>query len=680
MIPVDMGGGSPISKTFLMSYIMLMYDLKNYVEIGVYRGRSFFPMALTTKMTGGMAYGVDAYDNEVAKEYDLDSVVQSQVTDFIEQTNFSQIYKDVIKLQEKLELTENSEIIKDKSSTAIDYFRSNNISIDMLHVDGNHDTLCVMEDVNLYLPLINKGGFIVLDDIDWNSVKPVFDKLNSKFNLVFSNGLFAIFSIGNLFKRKVSIFQKRRLRNLHNLIENSKLEISLNAPVEVAIIDDVFPHPLSAFRMQEFTSYLKNFDDIKIYSSGSSISILGKESLSELTYNFNRIYPEFAIKVEILQQRTIFKTKLIYTVFLGNAYRFIDAIEKANVPFIFTLYPGGQFGINNPKSDMMLKRVTSSRNFRKIIVTQKITYDYLIKRQFCTPEQVEYIFGVVTPLNQINIEYSKKSNFGIDKNILDICFVAFKYTENGADKGYDIFIDVAKKLGRKYDNIHFHVVGGFDENTINVDEIKEMISFYGKRDMEWFDQFYKDKDIILSPNAPSRIFDGSFDGFPTASCVDAGIRKTAIFCTDELSLNTQFVDGEELVIIHHNAPQIVSVIENYYNNPQKLKALAENGCRKIKKLYSYNAQILPRINIINKELVSIKDHKKVVITTMSLSQRLGHQIFTLLSNLSKFIPPWGKNIIKKMDYALRSNKSIFNFVKKFVPEYFVAIYRKLKQP
>jgi len=59
-IPVDFAGGSPLSKTFLMAYLALEYDLKNYVEIGIYRGRSFFPMAYAAKLLNCMAYGIDS--------------------------------------------------------------------------------------------------------------------------------------------------------------------------------------------------------------------------------------------------------------------------------------------------------------------------------------------------------------------------------------------------------------------------------------------------------------------------------------------------------------------------------------------------------------------------------------------------------------------------------------------
>ena len=75
------------------------------------------------------------------------------------------------------------------------------------------------------------------------------------------------------------------------------------------------------------------------------------------------------------------------------------------------------------------------------------------------------------------------------------------------------------------------------------------------------------------------IYEGNFDGFPTGTCVDAGLRKTALFCTDELHMNAHFIEDEEIVIIPHDAVQIVDIIESYYRDPEKLKRVAENGCQ-----------------------------------------------------------------------------------------------------
>jgi len=373
-------------------------------------------------------------------------------------------------------------------------------------------------------------------------------------------------------------------------------------PLDIAIIDDVFPHPLSAFRFEEFNSYLNIFKNSKCFTNGMTLHLLGNESIHELIANYKRKFPNRSQQIELFEFDTIIYAKLIYVIFLNNAYTHIDYIETLKIPFVFTLYPGGMFNLNNETSDMMLERVMSSPFFRKVIVTQKITLDYLIEKKFCTPDQIEFIYGGVVPINLVESESINKKHFGIDKDNLDICFVAAKYTSKGIDKGYDVFIDVAKKLSKKYNNIHFHVVGGFNEKDIDVKEINDRITFYGYKPTDWFDTFYQDKDIILSPNIPFKIISGSFDGFPTGSCVDAGLRKSAIFCTDELNLNSQFINNEDIVIIPHKSNQIVNIIEDYYRDPNKLKVVSENGYAKMKNIFSYDAQILPRKKILEEEI------------------------------------------------------------------------------
>jgi hypothetical protein len=93
----------------------------------------------------------------------------------------------------------------------------------MLHVDGNHDTKHVLEDVDLYLPLVRNGGFVVIDDIDWDSVKPVFDQLKEKHELVFENGQFSVFLIGES-KGMITSLYKDRLKILNGMISNYELE------------------------------------------------------------------------------------------------------------------------------------------------------------------------------------------------------------------------------------------------------------------------------------------------------------------------------------------------------------------------------------------------------------------------------------------------------------------------
>jgi len=226
-----------------------------------------------------------------------------------------------------------------------------------------------------------------------------------------------------------------------------------------------------------------------------------------------------------------------------------------------------------------------------------------LKNKLSQKEKIEFIFGIVTTLELLDMKIAKKKRYGFQKNVLDICFVAHKYTSTGKDKGYDKFIESAHILAKKHDNVRFHVIGQFSIDVIGVEDLKEKIKFYGTQSAEWFKEFYKDKDIIISPNIPFILTPGGFDGFPTASVTEAGLNELAMFATDELNMNeNKFIDGKEIVIIQPNSKSIVEKIDFYLKNPDKLKSISESGALKIKDLYSYEKQIGRRISIIQNEL------------------------------------------------------------------------------
>lgn len=385
-------------------------------------------------------------------------------------------------------------------------------------------------------------------------------------------------------------------------VDSQLHSIKQDINVDLLIFDDVFPHKLSPFRYSEYIEYLKHFKNILISATGISLGCLNEtKTITQIISEFILENPHFLNKIKPYECIDNFNAKLIYVNFLGNAL--LNNLIKLKTPFILNLYPGGMFQLNDEKTDCHLKNILSSPYFRKVIVTQQITYDYLINKCFCKPEQIEFIFGVVIPEEILKIEVKDKKRFGFEKDSLDICFVAHKYTEYGKDKGYDKFIEVAHNLIMKYDNINFHVVGSFDENVLDVKQLGDKIRFYGLQKTEWFFEFYKDKDIILSPNVPFVLTKGAFDGFPTACVTEAGLHELAMFATDELNLNNgRFVENEEIVIIKPTAEDIENKIEYYYNNPDKLKKISTNGAKKIKELYSYENQIYKRIDILEKEL------------------------------------------------------------------------------
>lgn len=186
LIPADFGGGCSLSKAYMLAWLIRRYDLRETVDIGVYRGRSLFPQALAhRRFTGGVVYGVDPWSASEAKEWDINHEDKEGINRFIEQTDWQAIYQEVEAINNQFHYEKHCVLLRQASADAATYFENNTIFFDMIHVDGNHDTGKVTKDIELYVPRLRESGFIVLDDISWESVRPAYDILNTKMTLVF---------------------------------------------------------------------------------------------------------------------------------------------------------------------------------------------------------------------------------------------------------------------------------------------------------------------------------------------------------------------------------------------------------------------------------------------------------------------------------------------------------------
>ena len=373
--------------------------------------------------------------------------------------------------------------------------------------------------------------------------------------------------------------------------------------IELLIVDDFYPGILSAFRIAEYNHYLEHLPSAEVHSTRSSnFFFRSKESFQEKMHEHSKYYPHLKGRIKKFNKRVKPNCKLLYTVFINNIYSVIDYVDKHRVPFVFTLYPGGGFHLNEPEADMKLARVFASPYFKKVFITQKITGEYLLEKGYCQAEDIVFIYGCVLPSLQLSGLLSNKRRFKVDKDSFDICFVAAKYTPRGVDKGFDVFIKVAKLLCERYGKINFHVVGSFDSSDIDVSSISDRITFYGLRPTDFFPGFYSGMDAILSPNVPFVLAPGAFDGFPTGSCMEAGLCGVAVFCSDPLQQNIAFEDRQEIVIIPRAAEEIAAIVERYHQVPEELYRLAENGQRAFSKALDLNVQMEVRMKVLGELL------------------------------------------------------------------------------
>lgn len=380
---------------------------------------------------------------------------------------------------------------------------------------------------------------------------------------------------------------------------------------DVIIVDSRFPRPLPfGFRNLEINSLFDLMPNINSYSMhpmkpGEDAWFkhgygINKKEFKSNKRGYLKYYPHNKNRIKYLDPNAEYDVKLAYSFFLAETYTLLPFYEKYGINFVFVLFPGGAFGLNNEGSDAMLRAIFASKYFKGVIVTKNVTYNYLISKKMCPRNKIRQLRGFVqfTKDQLVEKKYYKK-----DKKTFDICFVAAKYSKRGVDKGYDTYIEVAKRLAKKYKDIHFHVVGGFDENDIDVSDIKDRITFYGFRRPDFLSDFYSGMDILLSPNRAGKLYEGNFDGFPLGA--DAGCMGVALFVTDELGQNIYY-NNDEIVIINNKVSEIVRKISYYYRNLDKFYDLSRKCQAATLNAFDADRQCRERVKFLNEILEGIK--------------------------------------------------------------------------
>jgi hypothetical protein len=132
-------------------------DIRRCLEIGVYGGRSLLAMALAAEHVDG----VDAWDAMlVANRLEEGTDRQWWINNADMIAFLQDRLEDVIKtwgLSSKIALH------KCQSSR----YPHNFFNIDLLHIDGDHVGAGPLGDCKRFLPAVNAGGWIFLDDINW---------------------------------------------------------------------------------------------------------------------------------------------------------------------------------------------------------------------------------------------------------------------------------------------------------------------------------------------------------------------------------------------------------------------------------------------------------------------------------------------------------------------------------
>lgn len=157
-------------RKFIHDLIKITHS-KTCVEIGVYKGSSLFSFAEILEPIGGKITGIDPWSFEMSKNELWDKEYENYIFNELlkGQETFDVIYDNVCNIVNNHNIYDTINLIRKPSENAFLDFEHE--SIDVLHIDGNHNELNVSRDILLYLHLVKKGGYIIMDDSNWGSVR-----------------------------------------------------------------------------------------------------------------------------------------------------------------------------------------------------------------------------------------------------------------------------------------------------------------------------------------------------------------------------------------------------------------------------------------------------------------------------------------------------------------------------
>jgi predicted O-methyltransferase YrrM len=145
-------------KAFTLASLVVATRPDTILEIGVFGGASLIPMALACKaLKHGVVIGVDAWSKDVA----MAAQTEESSRAWWGALDYDKLYEDLKSKITLFGLGDYAYIVRSKTD---DFLCCN--SIDLFHCDGDHSEQA-LKDVERFSPKVRKGGYCVLDDLQW---------------------------------------------------------------------------------------------------------------------------------------------------------------------------------------------------------------------------------------------------------------------------------------------------------------------------------------------------------------------------------------------------------------------------------------------------------------------------------------------------------------------------------
>jgi glycosyltransferase involved in cell wall biosynthesis len=359
----------------------------------------------------------------------------------------------------------------------------------------------------------------------------------------------------------------------------------------VVVLDDYFPTKGTGFRIAEFDWLLRRGVVSEVMTTVEPLDRMLMEYAVDHPRTYRQISPFDADRLQ--------EFELASLMFLNNAAYYLPSLERAALPFVLTLYPGGGLYLDNPEAKAKLDSVLGSPQLAHVITTQPVVTDLVKSYVGGRVPVTEVLGGVMSELYMTPGPGLRTNYFGSGKTTLDICFVAARYTPSGVDKGFPVFLESLLRLQEAGVPFRGHLVGGFAAADVpeEYSALKDL-TFSGVKTTRELREFFLDMDVIVSPNAPGHIAPGSFDGFPTGACVEAALCGVAVVCSDPLDLNRTFTDRRDIHLPTPDAADVSQRILSMAAEPEGVRRVAQAGLRTARRAFGVEAQLWPRRRVI----------------------------------------------------------------------------------
>ncbi|MCZ2830305.1 FkbM family methyltransferase [Modestobacter sp. VKM Ac-2986] len=356
----------------------------------------------------------------------------------------------------------------------------------------------------------------------------------------------------------------------------------------VVVLDDYFPTKGTGFRIAEFDWMLRQGVVAEVMTT--------VPDLPSLLTEYATLHPETHRQVSSYDARRLGDFECASVMFLNNAAHFVADLERAGLPFVLTLYPGGGLNPGTPRTERMLRRVLASPMLEHVITTQPVVTE-LIRSSSDVP--VTEVLGVTVDPGYLRPGPGLRTDhFGTGKPVLDVCFVAHRYTADGSDKGWPVFLQTLRLLTDAGLPVRGHVVGGFGPADVDAEHAHLPLTFASTLSTPELRAFYAGMDVVLSPTAAGRLAPGAFDGFPTGACVEAALCGVALVATDPLGQNRLFTDGHDIHMPPADPVEVAQRVLDMVAEPGGLQRVAQAGLRTARRAYGVDAQLWTRRRIL----------------------------------------------------------------------------------